>query len=572
MARPDVLRKGEAEAADEGKLATHERSGRAVEPSPGDAGRSLARDAGSAMTKAAALLRSAEAALEPLEKERSLAWWESQTDATDANERRRRAAELAWSDALSDGALFRAVGDALGGASEPFVERSLLLLRDLMLPHQVPAGLRARIVELESAVDTRFSRHRGVVRETEVDDNEIKRILRESDDPAERREAWEASKTVGAAVAEDVRELARLRNEAARSLGHRDWFALALSTDELDEERLRATLAEADRATAEPFARWKARLDERLARRFRCAPSDLRPWHYADPFFQEPPAEGTVDLDPLLEGSDVVALAGRTFDGIGLETAAVLARSDLYPRPGKCQHAFCIDLDRAGDVRVLTNVVPNHDWATTVLHELGHAVYDLGFADDLPWLLRSTHLVATEGSALLFGALSVDPEWLERVLETPSGERERLAGPLRAARAAELLVFTRWVLVMNAFERFLYASPDGDLDAMWWELVSRYQLVTPPEGRAAPDWAAKIHIAAAPVYYHTYLYGAIVALQLKRALVESAGGIVDRPAAGSAVRDRLFAPGQSIRWDRLVERASGSSLSVESLAREVAHA
>jgi peptidyl-dipeptidase A len=135
-----------------------------------------------------------------------------------------------------------------------------------------------------------------------------------------------------------------------------------------------------------------------------------------------------------------------------------------------------------------------------------------------------------------------------------------------------LLVFTRWVLVMNAFERFLYASPDGDLDARWWELVSRYQLVTPPEGRAAPDWAAKIHIATAPVYYHTYLYGAIAALQVRRALAESAGGIVDRPAAGAAVRDRLFAPGQSIRWDRLVERASGSPLTVESLAREVAYA
>ena len=62
-----------------------------------------------------------------------------------------------------------------------------------------------------------------------------------------------------------------------------------------------------------------------------------------------------------------------------------------------------------------------------------------------------------------------------------------------------LLVFTRWVLVMNAFERALYADPEGDLDTTWWELVSRYQGITPPDGRRAPDWAAKIHIAAAPV-------------------------------------------------------------------------
>ena len=60
-----------------------------------------------------------------------------------------------------------------------------------------------------------------------------------------------------------------MRNEAARSLGHRDWFALSLATDEMDEKKLLETLAAADRATSEPFARWKGSLDARLAERFR---------------------------------------------------------------------------------------------------------------------------------------------------------------------------------------------------------------------------------------------------------------------------------------------------------------
>jgi peptidyl-dipeptidase A len=207
-----------------------------------------------------------------------------------------------------------------------------------------------------------------------------------------------------------------------------------------------------------------------------------------------------------------------------------------------------------------------------MLHELGHGVYDLGFAEELPWLLRSTHLVTTEASALLFGALAWDREWLERVLEIGASEGAELESRLRAARAAELLVFTRWVLVMNGFERALYADPDGDLDSIWWELVARHQLVAPPDGHRASDWAAKFHIAGAPVYYHTYLLGEIVALQLKDALGAAAGGIVDRPEAGATLRTKLFAPGQSIRWDRLLEQASGSPLSVGSLAREVAAA
>lgn len=522
------------------------------------------------MAAARDLADSAEDTLRPLSRARNESWWDANVDATEVNARRRADAELAYTAALADRELFAALEGARGSARDALVHRRLDLLRDAMLPHQVPPALRERIVELEASVEMRFSAHRGVVRGEEVDDNAITRILRTSDDPAERREAWEASKTVGAAVADDVRELARLRNEAASSLGYRDWFALSLATDEMDEDKLVSTLAAADRVTAAPFGRWKGALDERLAARFGCAVTDLRPWHYADPFFQEMPPDGGVDLDPLFDGADVVGLARRTFEEIELDVSGILDRSDLYPRPAKCQHAFCIDVDRAGDVRVLANVVPTARWAETMLHELGHGVYDLGFDDGLPWTFRGTHLVTTEATAILFGGLASRREWLERLLGIAANEAESLESELRRSRAAELLVFTRWVLVMNAFERALYADPDGDLDAAWWGLVRRYQLVTPPDDRRAPDWAAKIHVAVAPVYYHTYLYGAMVASQVADALAREAGGLVDRPAAGRRLREKLFAPGQSVRWDRLVERASGRPLTVASLERDVA--
>jgi peptidyl-dipeptidase A len=130
-------------------------------------------------------------------------------------------------------------------------------------------------------------------------------------------------------------------------------------------------------------------------------------------------------------------------------------------------------------------------------------------------------------------------------------------------------VFARWVLVMTSFERALYADPDGDLSTTWWELVSRYQLVTPPAGRGEPDWAAKIHVACSPVYYHTYLYGNLVAAQLRSALEREAGGLVGKPEAGAFLAERVFGPGQSLRWDRLVEQATGEPLAARHLAREI---
>jgi peptidyl-dipeptidase A len=511
-----------------------------------------------------------ETRLRPLSTAANLAAWEANVAASEETEARRVETEIALTDLLAEPELFRAVTDAREGEADPTMRRQLAVLHDALVPHQVPAHLRRRIVELEASVESRFVKHRGMVGGREVDDNEIKSILRSSDSVPERREAWEASKTVGAAVADDVRELARLRNEAARIVGHRDWFELAVATTEMSEEKLFDTLAETDQATSVAFARWKHSLDESLAARFGCAAADLRPWHYADPFFQEVPAEGGVELDHVFAGRDLVELTRRTFDGLGLETTPILGRSDLYPRDRKCQHAFCLDVDREGDIRVLCNVVEDAYWMDTMLHELGHGVFSSGHDTALPWLLRDCHLTTTEGIALLMGRLAADPEWLERVAGLSTGEAEQLAQPLRAARAAEHVVFSRWVLVMTNFERALYDNPDADLDGTWWELVARYQGLTPPDGRRAPDWAAKIHIACAPVYYHTYLYGAVTAAQLAAALARETAGIVDRPAAGAFLSERLFRPGLTLRWDELLEQATGEPLTSRYYAAEIA--
>ncbi len=521
------------------------------------------------MTDAAALVEDVTARLEPLVVDLNLTSWDVNVEATEEHERRRVEAELAVSDLLAEPELFASLADARLNGGTGLLARQLDLLHDAFLPQQVAAEIRTRIVELEASVDARFNAHRGVVGGREVSDNEIKHILRHDDDVARRREAWDAAKTVGAAVAEDVRELARLRNRAAHSLGYRDWFALSIATSEMDEAKLLATLDEVDRATAEPFGRWKTALDAHLATRFGCATAELRPWHYADPFFQEVPEDGGLPLDHVFEGRDILDLSKRTFDGIGLETRGILERSDLFPRELKCQHAFCTDVDRQGDIRVLANVVPNHDWMDTMLHELGHGVFDAGIDPGLPWLVRSCHLVSTEAIAILCGHLAADARWLELVAGLPATEAQTLAEPLRLRRGAQKVLFARWVLVMTNFERSLYADPESDLDARWWELVSRYQLVTPPEDRRAPDWAAKIHIAVAPVYYHTYLYGDLLSSQLATALRREAGGLVDVPAAGRFLEERWFRPGLSLRWDELIEHATGEPLTPRHYAEDI---
>ncbi len=263
------------------------------------------------MGSAEQLVDEIEGRLQPLELELAEAWWVSNTEASDDADQRRIAAELARSALLADADAFAAIKDARavdGADGGAHTRRRLDLLHDAFVANQIPADLRRAIVELETEVESTFNTFRGTIDGRRVDDNAIAEILRTSDDVAERRAAWDAGKQVGAEVADRVRELARLRNRAARDLGYRDHFALALQTGELNEERLFSTLADVDRATESAFTGWKRALDESIATRFRCATDELRPWHLDDPFFQDAPAAGAISLDDLFADADLVAL------------------------------------------------------------------------------------------------------------------------------------------------------------------------------------------------------------------------------------------------------------------------
>src|SRR5262249_1241516 len=254
-------------------------------------------------------------------------------------------------------------------------DRQLTVLHLAHRARQLSPEMIEQQVRLEKSLESRFNQFRATLDGERVTDNRIVDVLRDADDVDLRRRAWEASKQVGVEVEADLLKLVRLRNEGGRELGVPNYYAMSRELDELDEGELFALFDELERATTPLWTEYKRALDARLAQRFRTPVDGLKPWHYADPFFQEaPPAE--VSLDPFYAGQDVVSLSERYFAAVGFDVRDVLGRSDLYERPGKCQHAFCMSVDRGDDVRVLCNVRPTERWMGTMLHELGHAVYD----------------------------------------------------------------------------------------------------------------------------------------------------------------------------------------------------
>ncbi|MDI6451143.1 M2 family metallopeptidase [Anaerobaca lacustris] len=457
-----------------------------------------------------------------------------------------------------------------GDVRDRLLARQLDVLYHAYLANQIEPDLLGRIVRLSTEIEKNFSTFRGTLDGETVTDNEIKGILKEQTNRVVRRQAWEASKQVGKAVADDLIRLVKLRNEAARALGFDNYHTLALATGEQDVNDLDRLFDELYELTNEPFARLKGELDRNLASRYYINLDEMMPWDYHDPFFQETPMVYSLDLDVFYADRNIKELAERFFSGIGLPVDSILARSDLYEKEGKNPHAFCINIDREGDVRILCNLANNETWMETLLHELGHGVYDLYLDPEVPYLLREpAHAFTTEAIAMFFGRLSRNPAWMQAMLNLSDAQTAEIAAVSDKYAQLKQLIFARWAMVMYAFEKQLYADPDQDLNALWWDLVEKYQLVQRPPRRSEPDWAAKIHFAIAPCYYHNYMLGELLASQLHHHLTTKVLRIRDNrdisyvgtEKAGRFLKKNVFEAGNVYHWNTMIERATGEPLS-----------
>ncbi|NLX08870.1 MAG: peptidase M3A and M3B thimet/oligopeptidase F [Chloroflexi bacterium] len=501
--------------------------------------------------------------------------WDAATQGTPAALDAAAAARARWMRYWADPAPYQQYKDwdESGAAGEdPQLARMVHLLHLGFAEGQRDPGTIDEMTELSKVLDDAYTNFRAEVNGQRLTANAIDDILANENDSEKRREAWEASKRIGPHVADQIRRLAELRNEAAHNMGYENFHRMSLTLNELDPDWLYALLDELAVKIEPAFRQAKAAMDAELSERFGVPVEELMPWHYADPFFQRAPMLGAVNFDRFFAGRDLVELATKTYDGLGLETRPVLERSDLYEREGKDQHAFCTHIDREGDVRVLCNLSPSLRWMDTLLHELGHAVYDANLPHTLPWLLRSyPHILSTEAMAMLMGAITLDAEWHEQVLGSDPAQAAAVAEAGAARFRLEELIFARWVMVVVNFERLLYEDPSRDLNAAWWDLVQKYQLLNKPAGREDfPDWATKYHIALVPAYYQNYLLGRMMSLQWQGWLNEHAGGIVGRPAAGAFFRERIFTPGNTMHWNVALEFATGEQLNPDYFVQKFA--
>lgn len=450
---------------------------------------------------------------------------------------------------------------------DPIQKRELNVLLRAFKQNQIPKDLVEEIAQREAVLGQTYANFRPELDGKKLSENDIREILKNENEPEKRRKAWEASKQIGSHLAPQILALVHLRNKAARALGYADYFQMQLDLQEVDAKWLLKTLDDLAQKSDAAYAKILQEIEQEQAKRFRT--KELGPWAWAEPFCQEDPLDAR-ELDGLAEDIDIPKASARFYQKMGIDVSPILKRSDMFERPGKNQHAFCMHVDRLGDVRTLNNVKPSIKWLETVLHELGHAIYELGFDEKLPWLLREPpHMIPTEAMALIAGRQAYRSQALEELI---GPQKEALRKKADDSLRRRQLIFSRWVLVMSAFESELYRDPSQDLNRLWWKLVEKYQKITPPENREKQfDWAAKYHIGLAPVYYFSYLLGEMFASAIQEALAKETGASsLCNPKAGQFLNKKLFNPGNRMPWNELVQCVTGAPLSPDAWVKEFA--
>jgi peptidyl-dipeptidase A len=519
-------------------------------------------------------ISSFEAKTIPLYKEANLASWNANITGTNEDWAKSEKASFELAKIFSDSSGFAELKELKesGLVKDSLFARQLELLYNSYLGAQVDTALLSKQIKMETEISKKYSNFRANVNGKELTDNQVEEILRSSKDSKQLQAAWEGHKMIGPFVAEDIIKLVKHRNVIARKIGFSNYHEMSLKLSGQDPAEVTAIFDELDHLTIDNFVQLKNDIDTYFANNYRIKMSDLKPWHYQNRYFQEAPEIYPVDFDKYYENQDPVKLVAAFYNGIGLNVDAILAKSDLYEKPGKNQHAFSTDIDREGDVRTLDNVKPYSYWMNTLLHELGHGAYSYYNDRNLPFTLRdAAHTFTTEAIANMFGRLATDPVWMQNMGIINAAESEKIADVSHKALRLQMLVFSRWAQVMYRFEKSMYENPDQDLNQLWWDMVEKYQMLAKPEGRNMPDWATKIHIALYPCYYHNYLLGEILASQWYNYLttnVTKDQSFVGEKAVGDYLREKVFMPGARYYWNEMIERSTGEKLTAKYYAKQ----
>jgi len=513
----------------------------------------------------------------PIQKEYNLASFKASTSGSEADFKNLATLEIALTKVYANKENFaklKAFKESKQITDE-LLQRQLDVLYNTFLPYQIEENKLIEIVMLELEIQQKYTNYRPLINEKEITDNEIDNVLLKSKNSEELEKYWRASKKVGREISEDLIQLVKKRNIAAKELGFTDYYEMMMVTSGQNPAEIDKIFDELDIMTRGPYTQLKQEIDEYLYKYYSISKADLMPWHYQNRFFQEAPKIYNVNFDSFYKEVAIVGTISQFFSNIGLDVSDILENSDFEERSGKTQSAQVIGIEPNSDVRIIANLTNDASSANTLLYETGFASTYKSIDPDLPYVLRKpAHFMISDAIGTLFSRLTEDPAWLKTEIHVSDSDVEKVKKISAQQLRLNKFVFSRWAQVMYRFEKAMYANPDQDLNKLWWDLVQNYQMMNMPADRNEPDWASKTHFITLPCTYHNYMLGELFASQicfyLRSEIMKSDGKLEfsNNKEIGNYIKEQIIKPGSRYNWSDLIKQATKQELSPDHFANQ----
>ncbi|WP_456440699.1 M2 family metallopeptidase [Psychroserpens sp.] len=424
---------------------------------------------------------------------------------------------------------------------------------------------------------------------TSVTTGDIDKVLRESNDEAERLTNWEASKEVGKGLKDGLENLRKLRNETVGALGYDDYFSYQVSSYGMSRQEMRDEMNKMVKEVWPLYRELHTWARHELAKKFdaevpKYLPAHWLPNRWGQDWSSLVSIEG-LDIDGVLADKDpewIVKEGENFYKSIGFDAlpASFYEKSSMYPLAAdapykKNNHASAWHMNLENDLRCLMSVEPNADYYETIHHELGHIYYYQAYTNpNVPPLLRegaNRGYHEAIGSLLGFAAMQ-KPFLAGKGLVDADTKIDETQNLLKEALSN--IVFLPFSAgVMTEFENALYAEnlPKDEFNKKWWELAKKYQGMVPPTDRGEEfcDAASKTHINNDAAQYYDYAVSYILLFQFhdhisKNILKQDphATNYYGSKDVGTFLRG-VLETGANNDWRELLKESVGSEMSAK---------
>lgn len=431
--------------------------------------------------------------------------------------------------------------------------RKLNMLRSgITLPAPTREGVAAELNQINTRLQSTYSRGRGTMNGEELTGNEIEARMGTVRNPAHLQEMWTSwHNNVGAPMRQDYARLTAIANEGATELGFPDTGAMWRSVYDMPPDEF-AALTDRLWDQVKPLYEelhcfTRAGLNRQYGDDVQAETGPIRADLLGNLWAQEwgnvydvvaPRGSGqpSYDLTELLTRNNytpekIVRTGEAFFSSLGFAPLPeTFWQRSMITKPRDREvvcHASAWDVDNVEDLRIKMCTRVNADDFVTVHHELGHNYFQRAY-NRQPYLYLNS---ANDGFHEAIGdmiALSITPEYLvqvgllnQRQLPTPEQDRQLL---LR--QAMDKIAFLPFGLMVDRWRWGVFNGeiPEGQYNAGWNRLRLQYQGIVPPVERteAQFDPGAKYHVPAS-VPYTRYFLARILQFQLYQAACQQAG-------------------------------------------------